>query len=196
MVTRGENVRKKVSELMDGELENTDAVAIINAVKSDSNLLSDWEIYHAIKDSLHQSVVSIDVSEKIRNKLIDEPLLLMPHPHKKYHKQKLLGFSIAASITALSVGWLIFQSVEQHETTLKEVYVAEKVNDKTTPIGEQRSLVTFQPVPSYSFSSVPGNNNYPLIYRGVTHESVGRYPSVGMSPAIEPARAQSVMSVE
>lgn len=191
-------MRKKVSELMDGELEDTDAVTIINVVKSDSSLFSDWEVYHIIRDSLHQSVISINLSEKIRNKLIDEPLLLVPYSHKTHQnrKQKLLGFSVAASITVLSAGWLIFQSIEQHETALKEVYVTEKINDKATPANEQRSLVTFQPAPSYSFPSVSTNSNYPLIYRGVTYESAARYPSVGVSPAVGPIRTEPLAPAE
>lgn len=191
-------MRKKISELMDGELEDTDAVTIINAVKSDDNLFSDWEVYHVIRDSLHQSIVSIDLSEKIRNKLIDEPLLLVPYTHKnrQNRKHKLLGFSVAASITVLSAGWLIFQSIEQHETTLKEVYVTEKINDRATPVSEQRSLATFQPAPSYSFPSISTNNNYPLIYRGVTYEGAARYPSAGVSPTVGPIRAEPFTPAE
>jgi len=198
MVTRGENVKKKISELMDGELENTDAAVIINAVKNDSDLFSDWEVYHAIRDSLQQSIVSIDVSEKIRDKLADEPVPLIPRLHKdqQNRRQKLLGFSVAASITVLSAGWLIFHSMEQRGTALKEIYVAEKTDNKVVPVNEQRSLVTFQPAPSYLFPSISTNSNYPLSYRGVTYENTVRYPSTGMSPAAESAQAQTATSPE
>ncbi len=199
MVTRGENVKKKISELMDGELENADAVTIIDAVKSDSNLFSEWKVYHAIRDSLQQSIVSIDISEKIRDKLADEPALLVPHLHRNQQnrRQKLLGLSVAASITALSVGWLIFHSMEQRETALKEIYVAEKINNnKVVPASEQRSLITFQPAPSYLFPPIPTSNNYPFNYRGVTYENTARYPSVGVSSTTEPTQVQSTPSSE
>lgn len=197
MVTRGENVKKKLSELMDGELENADAIAMIDAVKNDSDLFSEWKIYHAIRDSLHQSAVSIDISEEIRNKLTDEPLILVPRSHssKQNHKQKLVGFSVAASITVFFAGWFMFQSVEQQEeAALKEVYVAEKINAKPIPVSEQHPLLTFQPAPSYSFPSISASSNYPLPYRGVTYENTSRYPTVGVSPTAESVRTQPVTS--
>lgn len=194
-------MRNKVSELMDGELDGTHAAKIINAVKTDNDLFSDWKIYHAIGDSLRQSAVNIDISEQVRNQLADEPLLLSPYPHKTHQnrKQKLLGLSVAASVAALSIGWLISQSMEQHETTLKEIYVAEKNNGKTAPVGGPRSLMTFQPVSAYSSPSMPVNthyNNDPLIYRDLTYERSARYPTTGMSSPAEVVGEQSAASAE
>jgi len=194
-------VRNKVSELMDGELDGTHAVEIINAVKNDNDLFSDWKIYHAIGDSLRQSAINIDISEQVRNQLADEPLLLAPYPHKIHQnrKQKLLSLSVAASVAALSIGWLISQSMEQHETTLTEVYMAEKNNGKTTPVGGGRSLMTFQPVSAYSSPSMPISthyNNDSLIYRDLIYERSARYPTTGMSSPAEVVGEQSAASAE
>jgi len=194
-------VRNKVSELMDGELDGTHAVEIINAVKNDNDLFSDWKIYHAIGDSLRQSAINIDISEQVRNQLADEPLLLAPYPHKIHQdrKQKLLSLSVAASVAALSIGWLISQSMEQHETTLTEVYMAEKNNGKTTPVGGGRSLMTFQPVSAYSSPSMPISthyNNDSLIYRDLIYERSTRYPTTGMSSPAEVVGEQSAASAE
>lgn len=194
-------MRNKVSELMDGELDGTHAVEIINAVKNDNDLFSDWKIYHAIGDSLRQSAINIDISEQVRNQLADEPLLLAPYPHKIHQdrKQKLLSLSVAASVAALSIGWLISQSMEQHETTLTEVYMAEKNNGKTTPVGGGRSLMTFQPVSAYSSPSMPISthyNNDSLIYRDLIYERSARYPTTGMSSPAEVVGEQSAASAE
>lgn len=194
-------MRNKVSELMDGELDSTHAVEIINAVKNDNDLFSDWKIYHAIGDSLRQSAINIDISEQVRNQLADEPLLLAPYPHKIHQnrKQKLLSLSVAASVAALSIGWLISQSMEQHETTLTEVYMAEKNNGKTTPVGGGRSLMTFQPVSAYSSPSMPISthyNNDSLIYRDLIYERSARYPTTGMSSPAEVVGEQSAASAE
>lgn len=194
-------MRNKVSELMDGELDGTHAVEIINAVKNDNDLFSDWKIYHAIGDSLRQSAINIDISEQVRNQLADEPLLLAPYPHKIHQdrKQKLLSLSVAASVAALSIGWLISQSMEQHETTLTEVYMAEKNNGKTTPVGGGRSLMTFQPVSAYSSPSMPISthyNNDSLIYRDLIYERSTRYPTTGMSSPAEVVGEQSAASAE
>lgn len=197
MVIRGEIVRKKVSELMDGELESTDAVEVIGSVKSNSDLLLDWKIYHTIRDVLHQADSDLDVTDIVRNKLIDEPLLMVPDSYKKYQyrKQKLLGFSIAASVAVLSIGWLVFQAAEQqqHEVVFKEVYVAEKANNKVLlPVNnEQRALVNFQPSPLYTLPAGSIHNNYHSIHRGVTYEnSTHHYPATEISSAIESTHAQ------
>lgn len=188
-------MRKKISELMDGELGNVDATEVISVVKSDSDLLLDWKVYHTIRDVLHRADGDLDISDRIKNKLINEPLLMVPDSYKndQYRKQKLLGFSIAASVAVLSIGWLVFQSMEQHGTVFKEVYVTEKENDKTIPVGEQRALVNFQPSPSYSFPSASTHNSYYSIYRGVTYENTIHYPATEISPVIT---QQSTMPAE
>lgn len=192
-------MRNKVSELMDGELDDASAARVIDAVKNDSDLFSDWEIYHVINDSLRQSAVNIDVSDYVRNQLADEPLLLSPHPHKNHQnrKQRLLGLSVAASVAALSVGWLLIsQSIEQHETTLQEVYMVEKNSGKAAPLGN-RSLMTFQPMPAYS-SSVPVSTHYSndsFIYRDLIYERSIRYPVAGISAPAEAGGEQSSVAV-
>lgn len=203
MVTRGEIVRNKVSELMDGELDSTDAAQIISAVKNDSNLFSEWKIYHAIGDSLRQSAINIDISEQVRNQLANEPFLLSPspYPHKAplNRKQKLLSLSIAASIAALSAGWLISQSIDQQETTLKEVYMAENPNGKSTSAVGHRPLLTFQPASAYSSPSMSVSthyNNDPLIYRELIYEKSARSPSTGISSSAEVAGEQAAAPAE
>ena len=197
MVIRGEIVRNEISELMDGELDGTHAAKVINAIKNDDDLFSDWKIYHVVGDSLRQSAVNIDISEQVKKQLVDEPLLLAPYPHKTHQnlKQKLLNLSVAASIAALSVGWLISQSGEQPETGLKEVYMAEKTSGKTAPVGGHHSLMTFQPVSAYSSPSMPvvstHYNNDPLIYRDLTYERSVRYPTTGMPSPAEVTGEQS-----
>lgn len=187
-------MRNEISELMDGELDDAHAAKVINAIKNDDDLFSDWKIYHMVGDSLRQSAVNIDISEKVKNKLNDEPLLLSPYPHKTPSnlKQKLLNLSVAASVAALSVGWLMSQSVEQPETGLKEVYMAEKTSGKSVLGGGQRSLMTFQPVSAYSSPSIPVSthyNNDPLIYRDLTYERSVR--STGMPSSAEITGEQS-----
>lgn len=193
-------MRNKVSELMDGELDSVDATKIIDAVSSDNNMFRDWEVYHAIGDSLRQSAVNIDISEKVRNRLADEPLLLAPYPHKTHqnHKQKLLSLSVAASVVVFSAGWLVSQSVVQHETTPKEVYVTERANEKAMSAGWRRPFATFQPVSSYSSPSVPVSSGYhgdPLIYRTYRepiHERPVHHPSAVTPLSTEAAAEQLV----
>jgi sigma-E factor negative regulatory protein RseA len=196
MVIRGENVKSRVSELMDGELDGASAAEVIAAIENGDDMLSDWKTYHMIGDALRQPIVSIDISEQVKKRLAGEPLLLVPHllkPHR-FRKQKLVGLSVAASIAALSLGWLVTQSMEQHQA-LQEVYIAENL-DENTSASDKRS-VTFQPASIYTFPPAPmhNNGNYPLIYRGFTHGGMVYHPHAGTHQIAEP-QEKSMMSSE
>ncbi len=193
-------MKSRVSELMDGELDSTDAEEVVTAIqKGDDNLLSDWEAYHIIGDVLRQSVVNINVSERVREQLAGEPVLLVPHllkPHRP-RKRKLLGLSVAASIAVVSVGWLISQSMEQHQIP-REVYVTEQMNKEPATV-EERSATTFQPASAYMLPSVPINNghdHYPLVYRGFTHGGMIYHPHAGMHQIAEPSQEKPILSSE
>ncbi len=201
MVIRGEIVKDKVSELTDGELDDADAAKVIDVIKNDDSLFLDWKIYHVIGDSMRQSIVDIDISERIRKKLANEPPLLAPYTPKIHqnHTQKRVGFAIAASVAVLSIGWLISQSMEQRETTFEKVFVAEKENGKAAPIGGRRSLLTFGPIPAYSPPSVPAGHSYHndlLIYRGLTYGEAVRYSAPGMISPVDVVDGRSNTSTK
>lgn len=195
-------MRDKVSELMDGELDETDAAGVIGAIQSNNDLFSDWKAYHVIGDSLRRSTVPmIDVSQHIRSRLVNEPTLLVPYLHKPYgyQKQKLLGFSVAASIAVLSIGWLISQPVEQQHTTLQEVYVAEKTDKEMSTSDNHRPILTFQPESAYMLPSVPvnnGYNSYPWVHRGFIHSGTVHHPHPGMQQIAESSQEQSALPAE
>lgn len=192
-------MKNRVSELVDGELDSVEASEVIDTIKSNSDLLTDWEIYHVIGDSLRQSTVSMDISERVRNQLADEPFLLAPYPHKLHpdRKKKLVGLSIAASVVALSVGWLVSQSVEQPEIVRKEMYMT---NGYVPSAGERRSSssMAFQPVSAYSPPSTPGGGSYghdPLMYKDITYERPVRHP-VEAASSSESVEGHAVSATE
>lgn len=193
-------MKNKVSELVDGELDDVEAGRVIDAVKSDSGLLADWKIYHAIGDSLRQSTAGMDISERVRSRLADEPFLLAPYPHKAHQsrKQKLVSLSVAASVAALSIGWLVSQSVEQPETVRKEMYMANSHAPSTGGARHPLSMA-FQPVSAYSSPSIPMSNyygHYPLVYKDPVHGRSVRYPVEAVSSSAEPARDRAVSTVK
>lgn len=180
---------------MDGELGEADAVEAIAAIEGDNDLFLNWKTYHIIGDLLRQPAVVIDVSERIRDRLSDEPVPLIFHLHRQ--RQKTIGFSVAASIAVISAGWLIFQPAEQYQAAFQEVHVAEKADKKTfTP-----NMITFQPKSAYILPSVPVNGGYGSYsstptYRGLAHGDMTRYPYAEMSQAAESFQEYSVVPVE
>lgn len=108
-------MKNKVSELMDGELVNQDAKKMIEVTMKEKELYSDWETYHLIGDTLRQSTgLSTNLSQRVRQQLIDEPTVLKPENHSTGTSNvKAFAFATAASVFALVSGWLIMQNIYQ-----------------------------------------------------------------------------------
>jgi len=123
-------VKNKVSELMDGELDQQAAVNIIAALKKNDQLRENWETYHLIGDTLRQpSKLSINVSHKIKAQLINEPTVLSPQMPQNLQRQKykVFAFSIAASLIAMVTGWIAIQNLYQPQ----QIMMAERSNKES-----------------------------------------------------------------
>lgn len=99
------NLDDRISALMDGELEEGDAVRVILQFKNRGDMCSDWETYHLIGDVLRQRGdigLSAGFSERLASRLDNEPTVLAPRrlPQKK---RTMLAWSAAASIAAVAV---------------------------------------------------------------------------------------------
>jgi len=125
-------VKDKVSELMDGELNDQDAKKIFATLKNEEMLYRDWEIYHLIGDSLRKSPnLTTDITKRVNERLVSEPALLVPafpekpiqqtrvspqspSPHKSgSSKVRVFAFATAASFLAMISTWLVMNHVYQ-----------------------------------------------------------------------------------
>ena len=104
-------MRKRISELMDGELFEDDAESLLVHVKKDSEIHKDWGIYHLIGDVLRQpEYIPCDLSAKVRIRLKDEPTVLVPRGRAV--RQKILTFALSAAASLAAVGvvaWMTLQ---------------------------------------------------------------------------------------
>jgi sigma-E factor negative regulatory protein RseA len=108
-------MKNKVSELMDGELDDADIADTITYIKKTEGLRNDWDIYHLIGDTLrHSAAVSIDITSQVSKRLDKEPTVLAPHPSTE-QKVKVFAFSVAASmVTAVAaVVWMSAQTADR-----------------------------------------------------------------------------------
>lgn len=170
-------MNNKLSDLVDGELDANEADEFIKLVGKNDEMVARWEIYHVIGEALRQPtfVSDLDVSEKVRQRLVSEPALLAPRFNKVYRagKSKLLGLSAAASIAVLVVGWIASVSIDNSPVQQQQMLVAEKMEKQ--PIGTDNHSVTFLPPSGYSHLPVPIDYNHaglPFVYRGVTHGGI------------------------
>jgi len=102
-------MKQKISALMDGELFDEDAEAVLSKLKHNPEAHADWQVFHLISDALRQpDHIRPDISAAMRQRLQDEPIVFAPVTQKK---AMWYAVSAAASVMAITlVGWLSVQS--------------------------------------------------------------------------------------
>lgn len=104
-------MRKKISELMDGELFEDEAESLLAHIKKGSDIHQDWKVYHLIGDVLRQpEYIPRDLSSKVRDRLQDEPVVLAPRGRAV--KQKMLTFALSAAASLAAVGVVAWMSLQ------------------------------------------------------------------------------------
>jgi sigma-E factor negative regulatory protein RseA len=113
-------MNEKLSALMDGELDRSDALAVIKSLGQDAEARTDWDCYHLIGDALRgdadgASARRRKASESIFARLAEEPTILAPQAMAKHHKHAVNGktriaLAMAASVVTVSaIGIVAFQ---------------------------------------------------------------------------------------
>ncbi len=107
-------MKQHVSALMDGELFDEEAEAVVDRLKRDPDAHGDWLMYHLIGDVLRQpDHVHCDISPAVRDRLQAEPTVIAPRS-RAIHRARWFAVSAAASIMALGVvAWLSAKVVPQ-----------------------------------------------------------------------------------
>ncbi|TAJ76519.1 MAG: anti-sigma factor [Gallionellaceae bacterium] len=104
-------MKHDISALMDGELFEDEAVALLNKLKKDTHSQREWQTYHLIGDALRQpDHVGKDISAAFRERLQAEPTVFAPR-RRATQRARYFAFSAAASVMALAlVAWLSMQA--------------------------------------------------------------------------------------
>jgi sigma-E factor negative regulatory protein RseA len=104
-------MKESVSALMDGEIESQEEVTrILGSMERDDTLESAWDEYHLIGDAMRSnSLLSVDVSQQVAERLAAEPTVLAPNASR--HRRTLPSvplrtWALAASISfAAVIAW-------------------------------------------------------------------------------------------
>lgn len=102
---------ERVSALMDGEVEGSDADLVIDRVIKDQEARQNWEAYHLISDAFrNEYLLSRDFVSRVGVRLVDEPTILAPRARRNLVSRiRAHALSAAASVAAVAiVGWLAF----------------------------------------------------------------------------------------
>lgn len=103
-------MKERISTLMDGELYEDEAAALLGNLKSNAEAQQDWRAYHLIGDVLRQpDHISRDITPALRERLRAEPVVLAPRTRIS-KKISYVAMSAAASVSALAVVvWMAMQ---------------------------------------------------------------------------------------
>ena len=104
-------MKERISQLMDGELDAREADRAIDALAGDREALEAWRAYHLAGDALRDTPqLSAGFAERLAQKLAEEPTVLAPRRIEDAPRPRVaMPAAIAASFAALAlVGWLAF----------------------------------------------------------------------------------------
>ena len=104
-------MKQDISALMDGELFEDEADALLNKLKKNPRENDNWLTYHLIGDALRQpDHVCKDFSAAFHERLQAEPTVFAPRRRVKL-KARYFALSAAASVMALAlVAWMSMQA--------------------------------------------------------------------------------------
>lgn len=104
-------MKERLSELMDGELDDKSAAEVIQALGTDREAVRTWRAYQLISDAMRESrLLSADFAERLAGRLAAEPTVLAPRAFQaesRTHSRTWFALSAAASVAAVAlVGWM------------------------------------------------------------------------------------------
>lgn len=99
-------MKTELSALLDGEMQNQQAQALLSALKADENLRDTWCEYQLIGDALRgEPQLASDITARVMGELEEEPVVLAPPRQQGTWRGSVLA--LAASLAGVTVvGWL------------------------------------------------------------------------------------------
>ena len=106
-----DDMKEKLSALVDNELDDLDERRVMAALEKDADLRRTWERYHLVHSVLHQELqgfAPLDLAERVAARIGKEPVHVVSFQRRKitrYAGTLALAASVAA-IAIASVQWL------------------------------------------------------------------------------------------
>jgi sigma-E factor negative regulatory protein RseA len=164
-------MKDRLSALMDGELDDKSAVAVIEELGRDPEAAQTWRTYQLISDAMRESqLLSADFTARFSERLSKEPTVLAPRaqfPGLQRAPQRWFAASAAASVAAAVglVGWLAFAPQPQ----------------APAPVAQAEQKPNIVPMPTSA-------NDYLLAHQGFSP----RVSLQGMAPYVRTVSEQTV----
>jgi sigma-E factor negative regulatory protein RseA len=112
-------MKDRISQLMDGELDDRAAADAIQGLSGESEARDTWRMYHLISDAMRDTpVLSAGFAARVAEKLAAEPTVLSPRRLKPQPRPWFaMPAAAAAGLAGVAlVGWLAFAPQQQGGT--------------------------------------------------------------------------------
>jgi len=164
-------MKERISALMDGELDDRSAAALIQALEHDREALESWRLYHLMGDAMRETrLLSQRFAARIGERLAAEPTVLAAAVAAPAEPRRRVALPIAASLAAVAlVGWLAF--APQREAQAPQV--AQLAAAPAKPAAQAKPPVLVIPLPS-------ATSDYLLAHQGFSP----RVSFQGMAPYV------------
>jgi sigma-E factor negative regulatory protein RseA len=103
-------MKQNISALMDGELFDDEAEALLDKIKRNPDIHAEWDIYHLVGDTLRQpDHLHANFSTALHERLQAEPTVLAP---RNRIRQKARWFALSAAASAMALALVAWMSVQ------------------------------------------------------------------------------------
>lgn len=183
-------MENRVSELMDGELDDQSVSNVLGSLKKDPELQEKWQTYHLIGDAIRQSsCLSINISSSVSQKLKTEPITFSPKAATKSpirndrkQKYKVIAFAVAASVIAMVSGGIFMNHLYEPKHMIVAEQSKQERNFNAAPI-----MVSNPSVKHHYVHPPVEINDYLFVHRefspGVTMR--GQITNVNSTPELQ-----------
>jgi len=115
-------MKRRISELMDGELDGHEAGAMLAVLREEGEAREAWRAYHLISDTLHDTrLLSPDFAARVAERVAREPTVLAPAAQPVTQRARRAVLTAVASVAAVAlVGWLAFAPQQVGEVPVAE----------------------------------------------------------------------------
>lgn len=170
-------MKERLSELMDGELDDKSAAEVLQALGSDREAVRTWRTYQLISDAMRENrLLSADFAARLAGRLAAEPTVFAPRALRE-QSRTWFALSAAASLAGVAlVGWMALAPQPQ-----------------TIPAPTPAPVAQMQPEPTPNIVPLPTTaNDYLLAHQGfsprISLQGMAPYARTVAEQAVEPRR--------
>ena len=169
-------MKDRLSELMDGELDDKSAAELLQTLASDRDAVEAWRTYQLISDAMRQGrVLSDGFTARVSARLAAEPTLVASRtyvPGLQRESRRWVALSAAASLAAVAlVGWMAFGPETPAPAPVAQVQTEQKPNLVPLPSQANDYLLAHQ-----GFSPRNSLQGMAPFVRSVSTESLSAKP--------------------